>query len=482
MKLGLNFLSEDEKQRIHNDSIQILSQVGIKYLSAKAREILKKNGAIVDNNTCIAKLPEEMIKEALIRAPKSFVLGARNPEFDFPMPSSFTSYTLDGAATYAIDFKTGERRNALTSDLIDSLRIFEEMPLAHVVWPNVRCSDYIDNYNEIRTSVASLIHSSKHIQHELHRPEEVPFLIEALTAILGSEDAVKERKIFSVCYCTIPPLTHDKEMCDTYLELAKYRVPILPFPMPSAGSTGPASLYSNTAVANAESLSALVLFQMAEPGVPIIMGHAAGITNFSQGTFIEGAPETTIINGALGEMARFYNLPNTQAGCLSDAKQIGAQAVMEKVFSALPLVLSGVDVINGTGEIETSQLLVQEQIVVDHEIACMCKRFKDGIEVSDAKDYMDDISQVGPGGHFLMQPSTVKACRSDEFFLPKFSDRNTFEQWETLGNPTLYGKARNRVEEILASPPKNTLADDVIGKLEEIVRKANKELPSETQI
>jgi trimethylamine--corrinoid protein Co-methyltransferase len=480
MRPGLSFISEDEKQRIHRDAIAILSQVGIKFMSTKALKILKENGANVDFDSFIAKIPEEMVDEALIRAPHSFVLGARNPEFDFAMPSSFTSYTLDGAATYAIDFKTGERRNATTQDLIDSLRIFEEMPLAHIVWPNVRCSDMLDNFNEIRTSVASLIHSSKHIQHELHRPEEIPFLIEALTAILGSEEEVKRRKIFSVCYCTIPPLTHDREMCDTYLELAKFHVPILPFPMPAAGSTGPASLYSNTAVANAESLSALVLFQMAAPGVPIIYGHAAGITNFSQGTFLEGAPETTLINGALGEMAKFYDLPNTQAGCLSDAKQIGAQAVMEKVFSALPLVLSGVDVINGTGEIETSQLLVQEQIVVDHEIGVMCKRFKDGLEVSDRKDYMNDIVQVGPGGHFLMQQSTVKACRSDEFLMPELSDRNTFEQWEILGSPTLYGKARERVKEILASPPKNTLHDDVVEKLEEIVRRANRELPSET--
>ncbi len=480
MRLGLKFLSQDEKKRIHNDSIKILSHVGVKYMSTKALRVLEKNGARVNYDTRIAKIPEEMVTEGLKRAPKSFVLGARNPEFDFQMPSSFTSYTLDGAATFAMDFKTGERRNAVTQDLIDSLRIFEEMPLAHVVWPNIMCSDMTDNYNEIRPSVVSLIHSSKHIQNELHRPEEVPYLIEALTAILGSEDAVKQRKIFSVCYCTIPPLTHDKDLCETYLELAKFHVPILPFPMPSAGSTGPASLYSNTAVANAESLSALVLFQMAEPGVPIIFGHAAGITNFNLGTFMEGAPETTLLNGALGEMARFYNLPNTQAGCLSDAKQPGAQAVMEKVFSTLPLVLSGVDVINGTGEIETSQLLVKEQIVVDHEIACMCKRFKDGIDVSDAKDYMDDITQVGPGGHFLMQPSTLKACRSDEFYLPEYSDRNTFEQWQSLGSPSMYGNARKKVEEILAGPQKNPLSDDVLGKLEDIVRKANQDLPSET--
>jgi len=93
---------------------------------------------------------------------------------------------------------------------------------------------------------------------------------------------------------------------------------------------------------------------------------------------------------------------------------------------------------------------------------------------------MDDIAQVGPGGHFLMQSSTVKACRSDEFYLPELSDRKTCERWEAVGSPTLYGKDRKRVEEILAGPQKNPLPDDVIGKLEDIVRRANEELPSET--
>ena len=68
----------------------------------------------------------------------------------------------------------------------------------------------------------------------------------------------------------------------------------------------------------------------------------------------------------------------------------------------------------------------------------------------------------------------------DEFYLPELSDRNTFEQWQALGSPTMYGKARDRVKEILAGPQKNPLSDEVLGKLEDIVRRANKELPSET--
>jgi trimethylamine--corrinoid protein Co-methyltransferase len=149
---------------------------------------------------------------------------------------------------------------------------------------------------------------------------------------------------------------------------------------------------------------------------------------------------------------------------------------MEKMITTLPLVLSGVDVINGIGEIEASQVLIQEQIVVDHEIARICKRMRDGIDVSDAKDYLEDVARVGPGGHFLMEESTLAACRSEEFLTPQLADRNTYDQWLELGKPDLYSRAREKVKEILAAPPKNPLPDKVIGKLEAIMRKADEEL------
>jgi trimethylamine--corrinoid protein Co-methyltransferase len=175
-------------------------------------------------------------------------------------------------------------------------------------------------------------------------------------------------------------------------------------------------------------------------------------------------------------MARFYGLPNTQQGCQTDAKEPGPQAVLEKLLTTLPLVLSGVDLVQGPGALETSGMLCLEQIVVDEEIAGLCKRMRAGVDFSDAKNHFDDIAKVGPGGHFLLQKSTLAACRSEEFYTPKLCDRHTFERWSDLGKPDMYSKARERVEEILAAPHQNPLPDDVIGKLDDIVRRAEIEL------
>ena len=94
----------------------------------------------------------------------------------------------------------------------------------------------------------------------------------------------------------------------------------------------------------------------------------------------------------------------------------------------------------------------------------------------DAKNYYEDIANVKPGGHFLMEPSTLEACHSNEFLMPELADRNTHDQWAELGKPELYSKARKKVESVLASPGKNPLPDNVLGKLEDIMRRADREL------
>ncbi|MCP4021943.1 MAG: hypothetical protein GY729_08885, partial [Desulfobacteraceae bacterium] len=392
MKTQCQFLSENEQLKIHDKSIRILEEIGVKFLSKKALKILEKNGAKVDYTEKLARIPKQMVDQALKTAPKSFVLGARNPKFDVAYPSKQTGYVLDCGGVFTFDYKKGERRYSTMQDCENAFRVFEEMSLGSYAWPHsvLDIEKTHPNSSGIFLDLSALMFTSKHVQDELTDPREVPYIIEGMTAILGSEAAVKERKIYSVCYCTLAPLTHDQGMSEALIDLSEFEIPILIFPMPCAGSTGPASLYSNIAMGNAEALSAVVLFQMAHPGTPLIYGDASGSADFSSGGFLEGSPEMVLMSGARGEMAKFYGLPNTQAGCLTDAKAPGPQAVMEKLITTLPLVLSGVDYIQGPGAIETSGTLCLEQIVVDEEIARLCKRLKDGIDTSPEKDFYED--------------------------------------------------------------------------------------------
>ena len=63
MQLNLNILSEEEKLRIHADSLKILSEVGVKFMSDKALDVLDRNGARVDRDSRVARIPEEMVAQ-----------------------------------------------------------------------------------------------------------------------------------------------------------------------------------------------------------------------------------------------------------------------------------------------------------------------------------------------------------------------------------------------------------------------------------
>lgn len=472
------FLTEDEKLKIHEKSLAVLETVGVRLLSAKALRLLEASGAEVDHGEKLARIPRDMVEHALGTAPRSFVLGARDPSFDVPYPAKRTGYVLDGGGVFTWDYVTGQRRPSNLRDCEQAFRVFEEMSLGSYVWPHSapEIDERSPDAGGVRLDLTALTFTSRHVQDELDDPREVPYIIEGMAAILGSEQLVRERKIYSVCYCTQAPLTHDDGMSEALIDLVEFEIPILLFPMPCAGSTGPASLFSNVVLGNAECLSSVVLFQSARPGTPLIFGDAPGSTEFSSGGFLEGSPEMVLMSAARGEMARFYGLPNTQAGCLTDAKEPGAQAVMEKMMTTLPLVLGGVDYVQGPGSIETSGCLCLEQIVVDEEIAELCRRMRDGIDTSDARDYCADIEAVGPSGDFFSQESTLRACRSNEFLAPRLCDRNVYERWTELGRPSIYDTAHRRVEEILATPQRHPLPGDVIDELEAIIRRAEDEL------
>jgi trimethylamine:corrinoid methyltransferase-like protein len=144
---------------------------------------------------------------------------------------------------------------------------------------------------------------------------------------------------------------------------------------------------------------------------------------------------------------------------------------MEKMLTTLPMVLSGVDIVQGLGAIDNSGTVALDQIVVDHEIALQCHRIRNGVEVTDEQDFYADTAELGPGGNFLGTKASLLACRSDDWYRTNLIDGLSYDRWAEIGRPGLYKKARDRVEEILASPLKNPLSDDESGKLDDIIRR-----------
>jgi trimethylamine--corrinoid protein Co-methyltransferase len=476
MKFTAKFLSEEEQSHIHEDTLRILAEVGVKFRGEKALPLLQKGGAKVDWDSRIAHIPGEMVMEAVAAAPKSFVLGARNPAYRYPVPSPVTRYCIDGTAAFVLDHETDQKRYGTSRDLEQSLRIFQEMDMGIMAWAPTVASDAPAHSRVLHEFFGIMQFTSKHGQHEVHNCEQVPYLVEGLKVVAGGEAALRADHSYSLIYCPVAPLMHDGEMLDAYIELGNWDLPVMVLPMPVTGTTGPASLFSNLCLANAEALSTIVVLQLAHPGRPVIYSSATGTVDFRSGAYLAGTPEMGLQSAALVTMGRFYDLPATSAGCSSDAKEPGAEAILDKMLTSIPPVCAGSDIIVGTGEIEGDQLLILEQLVVDNEIGHLCERLYAGVDGSPTKDLFADIAKVGPGGHFLGSRNTRNAAHTDEFFMPKLIDRHPYEAWATLGKPDIYRNAREKVEAILAAPLVDPLPENVLSTLDEILAAADKEL------
>jgi trimethylamine--corrinoid protein Co-methyltransferase len=476
MKFTAQFLSEEEQHRIHEDSLRILAEVGVKFRGETALPLLQKHGASVDWDSQIARLPREMVAEALALAPNNFVLGARNPAYNYALPSPVTRYCIDGTAAFVLDFESGQKRYGTTRDIRDSLRVFQQMDMGIMAWAPTVASDAPAGSRVLHEFFGIMTSTSKHGQHEVHHRSQVPYLVEGLKAIAGGDAELRKSHIYSLIYCPVAPLMHDGDMLDAYLELGEWDLPVMVLPMPITGTTGPASLFSNLCLANAESLSSIVVFQLAHPGRPVIYSSATGSADFRSGAYLCGTPEMGLQSAALVTMGRFYNLPATSAGCSSDAKEPGAEAILDKMLTSVPPVCAGSDIIVGTGEIEGDQLLILEQLVVDNELGRLCQRLYGGVDGSPATELFEDIAHVGPGGHFLGSRNTRRAAHTDEFFMSKLMDRHPYEAWINLGRPGMYMNAREQVKSILAGPLVDPLPEPVLATLDDILASADKEL------
>ena len=476
MQFQCQLLSDVEKEQIHRESLRILAEAGVKFYSDKALGLLEANGARVDYDTKIAYIPRELVEHTLETTPKSFELGARNPDHNYPLPSPVSRYALDGTAAFALDFQTGERRYGTAQDNEFALRVFQNMDMGVMAWPAVSAEDKPSQSRPLYEWFSMFKYSSKHGQHELHNARQAAYLAEGLIAVMGSEDAVRKKHAYSFIYCPVAPLVHDGPMMDGYFELGDLDVPVMLLPMPVTGTTGPASLFSNICLANAEGLSSIVAYQLAHPGRPLIFSSATGSMEMRSGAFLGGTPEMGLMSAAIYEMGRFYDLPASSAGSTADARLPGPDAVLEKLVTSISPVLSGSDILVGFGCIESDQLLVLEQIVVDNEVAHVCERIFQGVDSSPEKVLTDDIIKVGPAGNFLAQRSTRNLARSGETYLSSLLDRHTLDQWLELGKPDMYSNAHQKVEEILSAPLEDPLPEDVFGKLDEILARADHEL------
>ncbi|MFQ6618254.1 MAG: trimethylamine methyltransferase family protein [Fidelibacterota bacterium] len=475
METLLRVLSEDEKTQVHERSLKILAETGVKVNTAKGRRYLKDAGAKVDENSKIVKIPPAMVEESLRLAPTYFTLGARRPGWNLSMNAGECTLIPDGEGISVIDRKTGEHRPSTYKDWFEATRLIDALDEIGVYWDMVEHNDAEESVlNTVKKWQDIFRNFSKHVQDSSPRAEFSPWLLEIIQAIFGDKETVRRTHPFSFLVCPKSPLEIEEQHTDAYLELLGWDIPVAVMPMPLMGGTGPGNMISMTILGNCEVLAMLCLIEAAAPGTPFIYAPALSVMNPRTGAYNAGAIENGLLSVAGIEMARYYGLPAEGSGGGTETYAPGIQASYERALSFLLPMLSWPDLIVGSGLLGGSTILSLEQLIIDVEVFRMCKQAHRGILTKDEMWLDDVIQRVGPGRHFLGEKSTSANIRSGEWLIAHLGIHDTQESWEMAGKNNILEEAREKVENLLSTHKPLPLSDEVEKELDKIQKLAKK--------
>ena len=441
-------LSKKEIEKIHETSLRILEEIGVKVSLEEALAVLRKHGAKIDGE--LVRIPPSVVEQALKLVPHKFLMAGREEKQDLFMEDKRVYLGTGGAALTVLDLETGAARPGTLRDLADLAKLVDALENIHFYLRPCVPQDVPKEVMDVHQFYASLSNTTKNVMGAAQSVQTARDVIEMASMIAGGEEALIRRPFISfVTSWMISPLHFATETTRVLLEVTKHKIPAALSSAPMAGSTSPVTLAGSLAQVHAEQLSGIVLTQLANPGSPVLYGAIPSMADFKGMTYVGGGIEFGLMNAAISQMAQFLRVPNYNSAGLTDSKIPDIQAGYEKAYSICLCVLAGSNYIHhAAGMLESMRAIAYEQYVIDDEIIGMALRLLRGIEVDDETLGLEPLREVGPSGNFLSSMHTVKFMRQ-EYFRQRVGDRQAREAWEKQGALDGRERARQKAKEIL---------------------------------
>jgi trimethylamine---corrinoid protein Co-methyltransferase len=469
----VKMLTEKEVRLIHDASLEILERTGVLYDNKTALDVLEAHGVKVDRSTGVAWIKPEVVERCIKTAPRRFVLASRDGKNDAVIDGEQMHHMTDGQASFTIDEKTGERRSSTLHDLAISTMLADAMPPIKVMWSTVFPTDASTDFRALFEMATSFMWSTKHFEMVggVQDPDDVPYLLAMIDAVYGDRRKQRDRPVFSMVTCPVSPLKHDDAMTEACIALAKEWVPIVFWPMPLQGATAPITMAGTLLQTNVEFLSGLVLYQLVQPGLPMIYPAGPETLDMKTGLASTASPEGILLNLPFAQMTEFYDVPYMGGGICSDAKIPGIQAGYENMATGMTAALSGCDLLVGIGILEDGNTLSLPQMVIDEEICNILSFVRQGMEVTRETLMVDSVHKVGHSpNHHLGEPFTRHFLKSGQGYWPYISFRGTYGDWKRRGKDEVQ-LARDRMKTLLDGHPGTTLAPEVQQELRRLLVK-----------
>jgi len=477
-------LSADDIERIHQASLTVLADVGVRlHKSPEVVALLAENGCRTDGER--AFFPPELVADCLQRVPDRESLTFGDPSLGygrlFPLGRGQSHVTINGNAYTIYDYAAGRPRHCVESDSEAFSLIAAH--LTNLVADPCDLVFHSQRTREGRRAEAAFdtagargaflrrwLAGRQGIERPLglnvrnYSAGEAALTTLALAIREGAAALEQRMAIWEqyIWFNPLSPLQWHPEQAPIFLELLDPARPctlIIISPEVMLGTSCPVTIAGALAQHNAEVLAGVVLAQLVRPGVPTMYGFVGAATDLRTADISHGSIETALLNVAAVQMADRYGLPSRICPGNPSATSPGPRAAVETAMGLALGMAAGGNIIM-TAILDSTLMLSYEHLLVTDEIVGQLHSANAGIRTdaeSLAVDVITACAQQG-GASFAFNPHTLANMKRDVYYSP-FTGRidASYEDW--------YAKAHRRVTEILAKAEDELVDAETIERL-----------------
>ena len=451
-------IGRDVIQKIHDCTMQVMEEKGIRFVSKQARNVFAEHGFRIDGE--IVYFAEKQIMDAVNQVPERFVLHGRDPQYDLEIGNGKPVFIPAYGPVFIS--RNEDVRSAVHTDCVNFMKLSQNSPVIDIMNP------YVVTPSDVEKDDLLMYQQALCLKYGSKPTMSITAGYEASKKAIQTIKAVNQKDPSD--YVTIglisalSPLSFDETMIGGLFAFAEEGQPVIIGCGALPGATSPVSILGTMITATAELLAGITLAQLIHPGLPCIYGNVAAGTDLSYVTPAIGTPEAARIAALSKAMCEFYHIPCRGGGSLCDAKQTDFEAGSESALVILASLEAGLDfIIHATGILDSFNIIGYEKFLLDEQNIQAFQFMLREPDLDNDIIGMDTIMEVPHSMQYLEEDHTFDYMR-EELFVPKISLHGYFDSWKSKGSQTLVEKASVAVDRRLESyvAPELTVEQDAV--------------------
>ena len=304
----MDFIENDYLERIHQDALRVLEEVGVKCDSNEVRQIFEDTGmAAFDDSTGHIHVLRPLVEQALNSTPK---------REQYWIPDN--SFGVGGTAPFVYDDESGDLVEPTLDHLARIASIVNESDVVNFMARGVL----------IKKQEVEVIDT---IIENCHKPIYVAAVTEE--GINRVQEVHETRGKITVQFSIInSPLNVIGSMIDPFLSCIRKGIPIYVSTMPMAGLSGPYSMSGLLTLTHAEGLFGITLAQLVNPGITVVHAGLPSIANIKKNYAVDlGLVSHNIANLLQEKINKMLDLPSIQTACTTSQDTPNEKAEEEAI-------------------------------------------------------------------------------------------------------------------------------------------------------